>query len=233
MKLIQASGWAALAVFLFSGTLVVLSSLPPKNITTVLQVNPVFLGEVFKGASNNASNVGLGQKQPGRIELAVTCPDRILVGEKGKIALNLMVTANPDHSGWGEPGEITPVSPLFDVYYLVGETRLEIFGTDLSPRGTISENITPNETARFEWAILPYQAGSVNGKMWVYLNLVPKSGGEAIRLTLLARPVEFRAENLFGFRPRTMRWAGAFGILFSIGMGVWGLGGRKRNPADL
>ncbi len=134
-------------------------------------------------------------------ELAVDLPRAIWSGDGGRATLVLA------------PGvQVEPVQGN-----LVLEARLELAGIAVQPQDSISEAVQPGQGVHFTWSLGPAPAGVYQGTLWVYLNTVPKSGGDADRQALLARPVKIEARDAyFGLPVRIVRWAGLLGLLLGL-----------------
>lgn len=173
-------------------------------------------------------------------------PETIRVGESDVLRLSLVVdeqgNITPTASIGGHQTDGTPVEipNLYDTYNLVAEARLDLAGVTVEPHGSISETMQPGREIMFSWSISPSQPGTFRGTLWIYLNLVPKAGGQAERRTLLAPIVEIRANSPLGLPPGVARWAGALGTVAATILGFpflenlikW-LRRRLRRPAGL
>lgn len=177
--------------------------------------------------------------------LVLDWPESIRVGEGDFIFLTLEVDQNgvltptaqiAGHAVSGTPLELPN---LYETHSLVVETRLDMAGLDIAPQGTMSEALHPGQIAQFAWSIIPNETGIYRGMLWLYLNIVPKSGGELDRRMLLARQMEIEAVNVLGLPVKVMRWTGILGTVTSAILGVpflqdglfwvWKRYGRKRD----
>lgn len=115
-----------------------------------------------------------------------------------------------------EPPPLVVIPDLYERYDVRAEARLDLAGVELRPEGTILQPLRPGEPVEFTWSISPRAVGTTQGTLWLYLNLRPKKGGENQQMTLLARPVELRAVNVWGLPAGVVRWGSAVGMLISL-----------------
>lgn len=152
-------------------------------------------------------------------------PETIRVGESDLLSLTLEVdqkgvlTPTVQIAGHAVTGTPVELPNLYETHNLVVETRLDLAGPDISPQGTMSELLRSGQKAQFAWSIHPNETGIYRGMLWLYLNIVPKSGGEIDRRTLLARQVEIEAVNVLGLPAKVVRWTGILGTVASTILG--------------
>ncbi len=138
-------------------------------------------------------------------QLRLDLPNAIWGGETGRAFLIL------------ESGDPTAMPDLQTTDNQVLEARLELAGIVGQPQGSISETMQPGQTIRFAWDLSAAQPGDFHGTLWVYLDRVPKAGGDVDRQALLALPVEIAARApLLGLPVPVTRWVGALGFVFGF-----------------
>jgi hypothetical protein len=159
---------------------------------------------------------------PGSTEtrlLTIEWPRRVRVGDSDMVQLSFSV--DPDGQ-LRDPnsGQIIEIPNLYDTHNLVLEVRLDIAGLQVAPQATISEPLRAGQSLIFYWSISPIQAGTYRGNLWVYLNIVPKGGGEIDRRALVAYRMEIEGRSVLGLPASTARWGGAagtaLGLVFSL-----------------
>ncbi len=146
--------------------------------------------------------------------LHIVWPQKIRLGDTGKVTLALEM----------EPVEGAAEAPgLFDAYQVVAEARLDMAAMQLIPASTISEPMAAGRELNLYWQARPAAPGKYKGTLWLYLNLVPKAGGEVERRPLVARPIEMRVTPVLGLPAFIVRWACIVGVGLAVllGMPLW------------
>jgi hypothetical protein len=146
--------------------------------------------------------------------LHITWPQKIRLGDTGKVTLALEM----------EPVEGAAETPgLFDAYQVVAEARLDKAAMQLIPASTISEPMAAGRELNLYWQARPAAPGKYKGTLWLYLNLVPKAGGEVERRPLVARPIEMQVTPVLGLPAFVVRWAciAGVGLAVLLGMPLW------------
>ncbi len=146
--------------------------------------------------------------------LHIVWPQKIRLGDTGKVTLALEM----------EPVEGAAEAPgLFDAYQVVAEARLDMAAMQLIPASTISEPMAAGRELNLYWQARPAAPGKYKGTLWLYLNLVPKAGGEVERRPLVARPIEMQVTPVLGLPAFIVRWACIVGVGLAalLGMPLW------------
>jgi hypothetical protein len=126
------------------------------------------------------------------------------------------VTAeNPDHSTITTPVEI---SNAYETHNVMAVARLDIAGLD-AWREEIREPMRPGKTVTFRWSIRAQESGVYRGLVWLYLDFVPKDGGEVEQVILLSRPFQVEAVSILGMPGWAARSLGGAGMLVSTVLG--------------
>lgn len=158
--------------------------------------------------------------------IIVEFPGKIRAGDADVLRLSLIMDENGQitptakvegHTVSGEPVEIPN---LYDSYNIIAEARLDMAGLEVQPQGAVKQPMQPNVPVVFVWSLSPDHPGNFRGMLWLYLNLIPKTGGAQDQRALLARPVEIKAVTVLGMTAPLARWIGAIGSVFSFVFGI-------------
>ena len=76
----------------------------------------------------------------------------------------------------------------------------------------LREPLSPGGDVAFHWTLRAVQPGTSRGVLWLYLEVVPKAGGEVQKVILLSRPVRIEAVTILGLPARMARWVGGVGL---------------------
>jgi len=157
--------------------------------------------------------------------MSIEWPDSIRVGDSDIIRLILevdthgQITPTVEVSGHQLLGKEISIPNLYDTDNIIVEARLDMAGPQVSPDGAVRQTMLPGQTLVFYWSISPSQAGTYRGTLWVYLDLIPKAGGEMDQRTLIAHRIDIQSITVFGLPAMTARWFGAGGAVLSSLMG--------------
>jgi hypothetical protein len=152
-------------------------------------------------------------------------PTSIHVGDSDVLTLTLLVdqvgmlTPTAQFAGHKVTGETVFIPDLYDTYNLVAAARLDLAGVQVSPQGMVSQPMRPGQKIFFSWSISPNQLGQYRGTLWLYLNLVPKNGGDPDQITLLAPEVQIESVSVLGMPGPVARWSGVAGTGLSFVFG--------------
>ncbi len=152
-------------------------------------------------------------------------PSTIHLGNSDVLTLTLLVdqggklTPTAQIGGHKVVGQAVYIPDLYDSYNLVAAARLDLAGVQVSPQGMVSQPMRPGEEIFFSWSISPDQLGQYRGTLWLYLNLVPKKGGNPDQLTLLAPEIQIESVSVLGLPGPVARWGGAAGTGLSMVFG--------------
>ncbi len=152
-------------------------------------------------------------------------PASIHVGDSDVLTLTLLVdqvgriTPTAQIGGHQVTGAAVFIPDLYDTYNLVAAARLDLAGVQVAPQGMVSQPMRPGQNIFFSWSISPSQLGQYRGTLWLYLNLVPKNGGNADQLTLLAPEIQIESVSVLGLPGPVARWSGVAGTSLSFVFG--------------
>jgi hypothetical protein len=154
--------------------------------------------------------------------LTIQWPKMVRVGDADLVHLTYAVDQNGNLSPVAGAGkspigeQIIEIPYLYESNNLVLEVRLDMAGLQVTPQATISEPLRPGQTLSFSWSISPVQASVYRGNLWVYLNIVPKGGGDIDRRALVAYRMEIEARSILGLPVNVARWGGAAGSVLGL-----------------
>lgn len=123
-------------------------------------------------------------------------------------------------------------SPQAAIFYeqtsVFVESRLELAFTDVRPADVILTRLGQGETVTFYWEVNPREAGKLRGTLWLYLRLVPRTGGEESRQPVSAQLLEIRSSKFLGLTGRQARGTGLLALLVGLLPGIPWLRRRLR-----
>jgi len=157
--------------------------------------------------------------------LSLEWPSRIHVGSSDTIRLSLdldpkgQLTPQVEVGGHQVTGQSINIPDLYETHNIVAEARLDLAGLQISPEGTMNEPVVRGERTVFYWSLSPAQTGSYRGTLWLFLNIIPRNGGEADRRAILARPIEIQATTVLGLPANVAEIGGAAGGVISMVLG--------------
>jgi hypothetical protein len=147
--------------------------------------------------------------------LTIEWPRQVRVGDSDLVRLSFSVDPEGQLRD-PNSGQIIEIPNLYDSHNIVLEVRLDIAGLQVAPQATISEPLRAGQSLNFYWSISPVQAGTYRGNLWVYLNIVPKGGGEIDRRALVAYRMEIEGRSVLGLPASAARWGGAAGTVLGL-----------------
>jgi hypothetical protein len=158
-------------------------------------------------------------------QLAVEWPSILRVGDGALLRLSLTV----DNEGKITPtviiqdnqitGEPVQIPNLYDTHHILAEARLDIAGLQVAPQGSVQEPMLPGQPLTFYWSLNAPSPGNYRGTLWLFLELIPKNGGQIERLPLLARQIDLEARSFLGLPVNVARWAGFVGAVAGVVLG--------------
>jgi len=158
--------------------------------------------------------------------LTLEFPPVIRTGDSARVRLQLEVddrgniTPTAIVEGNVVTGEVVEVPNLYETHTVIAEARLDMAGMEVQPSGTISEPLTPGQSAIFFWSVRPVESGRYEGTAWLHLRLIPKAGGEESRIAISIQFLDTEARSLFGFlNGGAARGVGASGSLLGSVLG--------------
>ena len=157
--------------------------------------------------------------------LSIEWPATIRVGDSDIIRLTLetdnrgQVTPSAEVNGHQITGQQVSIPDLYDLDNIIAEARLDMAGLQVSPDGAVRQTMLPGQTLVFYWSVSPSQAGLYRGVLWVYLDLIPKNGGEMDQRALVAHRIDIQSTTVLGLPAATARWISAGGAVFGSILG--------------
>jgi hypothetical protein len=115
------------------------------------------------------------------------------------------------------------------------EAWLDLPGAVIVPGDVSRTAVLAGRTNRFDWLISPGVDQEMQGRAWLYFNLIPSDGSAAERKPISAQAINVQALSLAGLGVEAVRWMGAGGALVGLaGLGwgrLWGKGRAHRLKA--
>ena len=108
-------------------------------------------------------------------------------------------------------GETIEIPDLYETHNVTVEARLDLAGMEVQPFESIYEPLKKGRSATFYWSIRPQETGLYRGTVWLHLNFVDKSTGEADRIAVSAQIIEIEAVDFFGLSVNLARTSGVVG----------------------
>ena len=215
-----------LAIVLLFGSVIVLAgaSWPLPSAQDVVPFPPTRVEIVVKPPLVEVETVTDAVLQEPRL-IAIEWPEKIRLGDGDIVRLALEVDENGKGMSTialeGQQATRTPVEipDLYDTHNLVAEARLDLAGVAVVPQGTVQEPLRRGQVLNFYWSIQPQQIGRTRGTLWLFLNILPKRGGESERKALLAKQMELETVSVLGVSANLARWLGAIGAVLSVVLG--------------
>jgi hypothetical protein len=155
--------------------------------------------------------------------ITLTTPQSIYRGAFGKVGLQIQ----PKDAG--SSASSANLDQLYENYSPVIDTRLEMMGMTIQPSDQISEPLGQGKPVQFEWQLSPSQNGTMDGTLWIYMNLVPKSGGSAEQLALFAMPITSAGNDVMGMAVGMIYLLAGGGGLLAIGIVTFALFPRRKD----
>lgn len=157
-------------------------------------VSVVFLLISIWPISQHSDQVAFSSSEGITGTLQVTLPDRMHVGDKSDLRLNISLNQDP----------ITNKRLTF-------LSKLEMGDLNVSPNGEGRVSIDPGKPFSLQWQIEPYKPGVFSGTLWLFLET---AAGE--RDLILAKPIELKAVNLIGSSFHRVRAVSIAGLITGI-----------------
>ncbi|MEJ5225099.1 MAG: hypothetical protein WHV44_11640 [Anaerolineales bacterium] len=159
---------------------------------------------------NAASLPAAPNPPPGVLEprvLSLLWPRAMRLGDFGRIRLEVA----PD------PSAPLPGPADASAMHLMLDARLEMpYARTVPPPGLVSQTMLPGQTVVFEWQVSPYEAGDVEGAVWVYYRFVVPESGEQEQVLMAVQPVRVRAVTLLGLSAGVARIIGWGGVVLGV-----------------
>ena len=158
--------------------------------------------------------------------LTLEFPPTIRAGDSDTVRLTLEVdemgnlTPTAVVDGNVVTGETIEIPDLYETHFVLAEARFDMAGVQIIPPDTVSEPLLPREKVTFYWSVRPEETGQYRGTIWLYLQFVPKDGGDSLTRTISAQFIEINATTFMGLKAGPARWLGAIGTFISGVLGM-------------
>ena len=151
-------------------------------------------------------------------QVVLDWPAMVRRGEAEGIHLGLDTSGMMIEIESSDGSVLIPLSDLAADFNPVFEARLELSGSEITPSGPVREPFAPGQWAEYEWLVIPRSGGVLNGRIWLYLDLVPTGSGEGatVRYPVLARPLEIESLSILGLGVFGVRGLGGGLVLVSL-----------------
>lgn len=148
-----------------------------------------------------------GSEQSGSRRLRLTFPETLRPGDPGAVRADLSAEMPRQALPAEEPQE-----------HVLVTARLEIPGVQVTPEGEISEPLRPGQPLSLQWMVSQVKPGVFNGTAWVYLRIIPRSGGEPTERAVAAFPLRLRIVNYGGLSAVTLRVLAGIGTAAGLAL---------------
>jgi hypothetical protein len=152
-------------------------------------------------------------------KLVLEWSPKIRVGEQGVVHLTLDVdepgnlTPTADIAGHTDQGEIVFSPNIYDTHRVIAAARLDIAALHIAPNNLIEQPLLPGERVDYYWGVTANEVSTIRGTVWLYLRLLPLSGGNEIQRPLTAQVIEIKSVSLLGLGSKQARVLGSIGIV--------------------
>lgn len=216
--------WLAIISLLMSLGVLLGASWPFPSARDVVPFPPTQVEVVIKPPTTSVEVVTDAVLKEMR-KISFEWPEKIRLGDSDIFRLTLEMdetgSVTPTLVVEGQQATGTPVEipDLYDTHNLVAEARLDLAGADVMPQGSVQEPLRRGQTLNFYWSVHPQQVGRTRGTLWLFLNIVPRKGGESERKALLSKQMELETVSVLGMPANLARWFGAIGAVVSVVLG--------------
>ena len=196
-----------IAAFLlvFSSALLVWKLLPEQVITHEILIDPFDF--------ESSGNEQIIYKYPVQNTLSFTWPEDVKLGGQGKVTLEVK-----GEEIFNDPDPEDERLDFTEEYNVVLESRLDLSFSTIWPVEEIKKPVNSLRETDFEWEISINNSLEHLGNIWVYINFIPKNGGDSIRKTISAVPVDVKTVSLFGISKKVLNWVIPAGFLLSFSL---------------
>jgi hypothetical protein len=171
--------------------------------------------------------VGSATRSPETRVLKLSWPERLRLGDDGKLSLTVDFTSPLPAGSMGSQATQTGVggvhTTVYDAYDLVLQSHLDLPGIVRTPTGEVSQAMLPDQPVEFLWYLRPLTPGIFSGKVWLHLRFVPRSNAQAERILLAAQQVDIQVVTLLGMSSSQARLLGSVGLVVGMFLGLDGV----------
>lgn len=163
---------------------------------------------------------------PEQRRLTLEFPPVIRAGDADTVRLTLEVddmgniTPTAEVDGNLVTGETVEIPNLYETHNVLAQARFDMAGLEIVPSDIISEPLLPGEKVTFYWSLRPEEEGNYRGRVWLYLQFIPKQGGPSLTRTISSLPIEIEATTFMGIKAGPARWMGMIGSFISGVLGM-------------
>ena len=157
-------------------------------------------------------------------QIVLEWPERIREKDGDVIVLSLVmdpegrVTVTPEDPKNQVEGTPVEIPDVYETHNVMAVARLDMAGMD-AWREEMREPLRPGKDVTFRWSIRADESGVYRGVVWLYLDFIPKGGGEVEQAILLSRPIEVEAVTVLGLPGWAARSVSGVGLLASTALG--------------
>jgi len=117
---------------------------------------------------------------------------------------------------------------IISSYHANIEARLDLEGGIVTPGKTILEPIHAGQSVQYQWQVRADGKRDINGKLWIYLNILQYTSTSSWRLPRFALPLQIAVKDIIGLPVGVFRMLVIFTILVvTIVVGLYFYLGRK------
>jgi hypothetical protein len=154
------------------------------------------------------------------MKLTLTYPLQVWRGDEQAIALAI----KPVESEYVDGKTRTTAG----TYHASVEARLDLESGRITPGKTMIEPIQAGQSVQFVWRVRTDEANSLNGKLWIYLNIDKAGSVTPWRLPRFALPLETGVKDILGLSVGGFRMIVMFTLLgIAIATGMYFYLGRE------
>lgn len=144
-------------------------------------------------------------RQPLRLE--TRSPAWLRFGERGTVELSLGPVAS--EGAEETAGALAPDN-------VVVEAALDGKGLEILPGEILQTPLVAGQTVRLRWTVSTRAAGIFPAEVWLHVRLVPKNGGDELRIPVAQQTIEVTSWVLLGLTRNWMAWGGAGLLLVGL-----------------
>ncbi len=210
----------AIILFIMAVTLLVIGFLPDPIETSHFQYTGKAI--IDQLGVNNADEVLNDNEriylQNVTLNLDLSVPKRVLLGRKGHITLGYAIQPTPIIT------ESVIDSGKIDMQIKAKPDFPRLF---VEPFGTVVYAISPENIRAIHWNILAIKQAPISGNLWVYLTILPSSGG-TIEAPLLNRELVVPVRSILGMDLKTSQTISLIAILIGLVVLIFNKLGLKK-----
>jgi hypothetical protein len=102
----------------------------------------------------------------------------------------------------------------------VVEAALDGPALSILPGETFQTPLGTGQTVRLRWTVAAAEDGAFPAEVWVHLRLVPRGGGNGLRIPVAQQSLEVTTWRVLGLTRSGMIWGGAGLLLLGLAAGA-------------